>query len=39
MEDGRLHYDVQVEQNQPDVDVPEEDDEVEEQEEGPRQEA
>jgi hypothetical protein len=38
MDDGRLHYDVHVEHNHPDVDVPKED-EMEEQAEGPRQEA
>jgi hypothetical protein len=39
IEDGLLHYDVQVERNQPDIDMPEEDDEVEGQGEGPEQEA
>ena len=38
LENGILHYDAQVEQHQPNVEVPEEEDEVEQQEEGPEQE-
>ena len=38
LENGVLHYDAQVEQHQPNVKVPEEEDEVEPQREGPEQE-